>query len=85
MKPGSGLTSQNILSLRSQLAYEYSKNFSNAATIPTMNINESAYLGNGENIKVFFLDPPSGTSDYILSKETIGMCCTAIMGEYTKY
>ena len=85
MKPGSGLTDQNILSLRSQLAYEYGKNFSTIVAIPTMNVDESYGLGNGGNVKVFFLDPPSGTSDYILSTETIGMCCTAIMREYTKY
>lgn len=83
MKPGSGLTSQDILSLRRQLAYEYGRNFSTMATIPTMNVDENAYLGNGAGtMKVFFLDPPSGTSDYILSSETIGMCCTAAMGEY---
>lgn len=85
MKPGSGLTDQNILSLRSQLAYEYGKNFSTIVSIPTMNVDESYGLGNGENVKVFFLDPPSGISDYILSTETIEMCCTAIMREYTEY
>lgn len=85
MKPGSGLTGQDILSLRRQLAYEYGRNFSTIATISTMNINENAYLGNDAGtMKVFFLDPPSGTSDYILSSETIGMCCTAVMGEYNK-
>jgi hypothetical protein len=86
MKPGSGLTGQDILALRKQLAYDYGKNLHIGPAIRTMNLNENDYLGNNEGyIKVFFLDPPSGTSDYIMSGETIGMCCTAVMGEYNRY